>query len=146
MLRELAAIAKENAGAESPAYAGRLAALGSNLLQQSRYQDAEAVLRESLAIREMREPDAWTTFNTESMLGDALRGQEEHAEAQPLLLQGYEGMKQRAAKIPAQHKIRLIEALERLVQLYDAWDKPDEAAKWRSELEAVRAAAKKPAG
>jgi hypothetical protein len=24
--------------------------------------------------------------------------------------------------------------LERLVKLYDAWDKPDEAAKWRKEL------------
>jgi hypothetical protein len=24
--------------------------------------------------------------------------------------------------------------LERLVQLYDAWGKPDEAAKWRKEL------------
>ena len=35
---------------------------------------------------------------------------------------------------PRQH---LTEALERLVQLYDAWDKPDEAAKWRKELEAL---------
>jgi len=27
--------------------------------------------------------------------------------------------------------------VERLVQLYEAWDKPDEAARWRKELEAV---------
>jgi len=30
---------------------------------------------------------------------------------------------------------RMRDALERLVQLYDAWGKPDEAAKWRKELE-----------
>ena len=33
-------------------------------------------------------------------------------------------------------KIRLHEAVERLVQLYEATDKKDEAAKWRKELEA----------
>ena len=41
-----------------------------------------------------------------------------------LLLQGYEGMKRRAVKIPPQAKVRLTEALERLVQLYDGWGKP----------------------
>ena len=34
-------------------------------------------------------------------------------------------------------KARLTEALERLVQLYDAWGKNDEAAKWRQEWEAL---------
>jgi hypothetical protein len=34
--------------------------------------------------------------------------------------------------------------LERLVQLYEETNKPDEAAKWRKELEAARAAAKQP--
>jgi hypothetical protein len=29
-------------------------------------------------------------------------------------------------------------ALERLVRLYEAWSKPDEAAKWRTEWEAVK--------
>jgi hypothetical protein len=33
------------------------------------------------------------------------------------------------------------EALERLVHLYDAWDKPAEAAKWRKELDARTQAA-----
>ena len=43
-------------------------------------------------------------------------------------------MKARAAKMPAQGKPRLSEALERLVQLYDAWGKPDQAAEWREKL------------
>ena len=36
----------------------------------------------------------------------------------------------------------MTEALERLVQLYEATDKPDLAAKWRKELEAAKAADK----
>ena len=70
------------------------------------------------------------------MLGGALLGQKKYADAEPLLLAGYEGMKQREKTIPPQDKdLRLREALERLVQLYEATDKKDEAAKWRKELD-----------
>jgi hypothetical protein len=78
------------------------------------------------------------------MLGGALNGQKKRAEAEPLMVQGYEGMKQRAAQIPLNGKPRLAEALERLVQLYDAWGKPDKAARWRSELESEKAARNHP--
>jgi non-specific serine/threonine protein kinase/serine/threonine-protein kinase len=54
--------------------------------------------------------------------------------AEPLLVQGYEGMKPRAAKIPIEGKPRLAETLERLVQLYDGWGKPDQAKRWRRVL------------
>ena len=67
-------------------------------------------------------------------------GQKKYAEAEPLLLAGYEGMKQREAKIPPQGKVRLTEALERLVQVDEALEKKDEAAKWRKELEALKEA------
>ncbi len=63
-----------------------------------------------------------------------LLGQKKYAEAEPLLVQGYEGMKAREAKIPPQSKKRLTEAAERIVQLYDAWGKPDQAAEWRKRL------------
>ena len=39
-------------------------------------------------------------------------------------------------------KRRRVEALDWLVQLYEDGGKPDEAAKWRKELEAAKAAAK----
>jgi hypothetical protein len=53
-------------------------------------------------------------------------------------------MKQRAAKIPEPgRKVWLTEALKRLVRLYDAWGKPDEAAKWRKELETYKQAERK---
>jgi hypothetical protein len=61
-----------------------------------------------------------------------------------LLVQGYEGLKQREPKIPPQGKVRLTEALERLLQLYEVWGKKDAAARWRKELEAVKKSAKEP--
>jgi hypothetical protein len=53
-------------------------------------------------------------------------------------------MKKRDDKIPPQGKIRLTEALDRLVQLYEATGKKDEATKWRNESEARNAAEKTP--
>jgi len=100
--------------------------------------------RESLAIREKKEPDDWRTFNSKSLLGGAFLGQKKFADAEPLLFAGYEGMKQREATIPALGKVNLITALERLVQLYEATNKPDETARWRKELETRKAAEKPP--
>ena len=45
-------------------------------------------------------------------MGATLLGQKKYAEAEPLLLAGYEGMKQREAKIPAAGKIRLRDVCE----------------------------------
>jgi hypothetical protein len=59
---------------------------------------------------------------------------------------GYDGMKRREAKIPADSKARLTDALRRLAQLYTAWGRPDEAEAWRNKLEETKAAPKKPAG
>jgi tetratricopeptide (TPR) repeat protein/tRNA A-37 threonylcarbamoyl transferase component Bud32 len=120
-----------------------LALLGWHLLRQDKHAEAEKPLRDCLAIRRQKEPAAWSTFNTQAQLGAALLGQKKYAEAEPLLLKGYEGMKQREAMIPPQGKVRLTEALQWLVQLYDAWDKPDEAARWRKELDASKAEARK---
>jgi hypothetical protein len=114
------------------------------LLQLKAYADAEPILRECLAIREKTQPDVWTTFNSKSQLGGALLGRKAYAEAEPLLVAGYDGMKRREATIPLQGKDRLSEALERLVQLYEATDRPVDAARCRQELEARKAAGKPP--
>jgi hypothetical protein len=110
------------------------------LLQAKAFAEAEPLLRECRSIREKTQPDEWTTFTTKSMLGGALLGQKKYAEAEPLLLAGYEGMKWREAKIPLPGEVRLTEALERLVQLDEALEKKDEAAKWRKELKARKEA------
>ena len=114
-------------------FAGWLALVSDDLLKYRQHQAAETYLRECLAIRERTQPDVWTTFNSKSQLGGALLGQKKYAEVEPLLVAGYEGMKQREATIPEQAKIRLPEALDRLIELYTATDKPEEVNKWQAE-------------
>src|SRR5262249_23127171 len=140
----LAEIWKEKAGANSAQYANCLAYLGRCLLMQNKHAEAEAVLRDCLAIRVKKEPDAWTTFNTKSALGGSLLGQKKYAAPEPLLLEGYQGLKEREAKILPSSK-SLTESLERLVQLYESWEKNDQAAEWRRTLEAHRKAQEKKA-
>ena len=50
------------------------------------------------------------------------------------MIEGYQGMKEREATIPANAKDRLREAIGRLVDLYTAWEKPTEADQWRAKL------------
>jgi eukaryotic-like serine/threonine-protein kinase len=145
LVEELVNGRRQQLGGTTPKFAAALVLISEELLKHKQYPEAEKHLRKSLAIGENSEPDAWSTFNARSMLGAAILGQKNHAEAEPLLLRGYEGLKQRQDRIPAPDRIRLSEALERLVHLYDAWNKPAEAAKWRQELDAIRKTAEKSA-
>ncbi len=119
--------------------AQKLTTTGMSLIDLEAWDSAEELLREALATREKLQPDAWTTFNTKSVLGEALLRQAKLAEAEPLLLDGYRGMKAREASIPSQGSVRIPEALERLVKLCEAKRDASGAARWRSELEASRA-------
>jgi serine/threonine protein kinase len=113
--------------------AGMLAIAGRECLQQEKWSEAEKALRECVALREKTQPEAWQTFNAKSMLGEALLGLKKYVDAEPLLLASYEGMKQREKAIPPQGQVRLPEALDRLINLYKAMDKPDELKKWQVE-------------
>ncbi|MFO0810785.1 MAG: serine/threonine-protein kinase [Gemmataceae bacterium] len=137
LLLDLLPLSKKVLGTDHPDVAGRLSMLGLTYLRQKKFAEAEPVVRECLAIRATKLPDDWRYFNAQSLLGACLLGQKRYAEAEPLLLAGYEGMKARAAKIDASYKVRLPEAVERLVQFAEATNKPDDAAKWRKELDAL---------
>ncbi len=143
LLRESAAFLRDQAGADSLAYANQLASLAHNLLEQKKYAEAEPVARDCLAIQTAKEPDAWTTFHAQSLLGGALLGQAKHTDAETRLLQGYEGMKAREATIPSDSRPCLIQSLERLAELYETWGKETEAARWRKELAGEKARYKK---
>src|SRR5262249_46026317 len=107
--------------------------VGRILLAARAWTEAEPVLREALAIREAKEPDAWSTFNTRSLLGGALLGQKRYAEAEPLFRGGSGGRRQRAEQRPLQGKDRLVEALDRLIELAEATKRPDDAKRWKDE-------------
>jgi tetratricopeptide (TPR) repeat protein/tRNA A-37 threonylcarbamoyl transferase component Bud32 len=108
--------------------------LAGAYLEARRWAEAERTARACLSLRVKKQPDDWRCDHTKSQLGAALAGQRKYAEAEPLILAGYEGMKARAATIPAPSKSRLTGAAERVVQLYEGWEKPDQAAQWKARL------------
>lgn len=105
--------------------------LGRQFLQEQKFVEAEEILRLALTAYE-QQPDSWEYFVICSQLGGALSGQMKFADAEPLLLLGYEGMMKHESKNPANTKPRRAEGLERLIQLYETWDKPEAAEKWRA--------------
>jgi tetratricopeptide (TPR) repeat protein len=133
--------------ADDSELADALAEFTSSLLGSGKFSEAEPTAREYLTIYEKRLPDDWRTFDARSMLGGCLLGQKKYAEAEPLLLSGYEGVRQREDKIdlryvlprfwrfPANSKPWLKEPLRRVVQLYEATGRPDQAAQWKKKLE-----------
>jgi serine/threonine protein kinase/tetratricopeptide (TPR) repeat protein len=140
--REAVAQPRKPGDSENRLHANMLAALGNNLLHQAKWAEAEKLLRECLAIRAAKLPDDWSRFNAMSQLGAALLGQGRHAEAEPLIVQGYEGMKAREDKTPVRMKSLRPEAAERVVRLYEVWGKPERAAAWKAKLGLVDLPAK----
>ncbi len=93
--------------------------LGKVLVDQQKYAEAEVVLREALAIREKHSPEGWWgTFDTMSTLGEAIAELDRYTEAEPLLIDGYEGI----TRDPLAWPLRRREALERIVALYEQWE------------------------
>ena len=84
-----------------------------------RFDAAEAHFRECLDVAMRRRPERLgECFTPCRCWGEHLVGQERYADAEPLLLKGYEGMKQRNEKSPASRASRaLAEAAKRLVEL-----------------------------
>jgi serine/threonine protein kinase len=138
LYRQLVADSRKRFGAEDPRTAAALAQLGLSLLNQKKWAEAESVSRDCLAIRQKTIPNLWPTFNARSLLGGVLLGQKKYAEAEPLLLEGYEGMKKRESQIPPLGRPRLAEAVERLVQLYEATGRDEQAAAWRKKRDEIK--------
>lgn len=140
LLRELLEQTRKQDGdaAVAPMTVAALGALGWNLLKQEKYAEAESYLRRCLVAQAKLAPDHPVTCHVRSVLGAALLGQKKYAEAEPLFLQGYEGMKQRESQLGPLGGVRITEAFERLVKLYEAWDRPELARKFRKELDARR--------
>jgi len=99
---------------------------------------AERILRAALAIHQKNNPDEWVVFETQCLLGDCLRREKRYAEAEELLVSGYDGLKTREDKIPAPYKRRLAEAGRQLIQLYEACGKKAQAAERRAKLNPSR--------
>ncbi len=91
-------------------------------------------MREALALHEKAETDDWRRYDAMSLLGGALLGQGRYADADPLIVAGYERIKAREPRIAAPERFRVLEAAVRVVRLYEEWKKPDQATAWKVKL------------
>ena len=108
-----------------------MAVLGESLKTRKRFAEAEVLLEECLAIREKILPgDHWLIGETMGLLGEALACEARFDAAEQRLLDGA-ALVERSADAPPKCK-RL--ARERLVALYEAWQKPAEAERWRETI------------
>ena len=136
LVEQVAILAEQSKGRtpEDLELAASQARLGTVRLRLKKFSDAEKELRASLAIREARRPNDWVTFQTKSLVGEALLGQRNYDGAEKLLLQAYESLKSPAEMFSPQAKEPLAETVRRLIELYTIWDKKDKADEWRKKL------------
>jgi len=119
--------------------AASLGLLGASLIDRADYDEAEPLLREALQLREAT-ADGGTAVELRHELGEALIGLGRLDEAESLLLETYRTLSDRAEVIPVPLRDGLLrEAVERLIRLYEAWGKSEEAARWYRERAALRA-------
>jgi serine/threonine protein kinase/Flp pilus assembly protein TadD len=136
LIREFLAEQRTRLGPDTVNYSHPLAEWGERLVEHGRLAAAEPILRECWAIREKQTPDTWGTFYTTSYLGLALAGQGKEAEAEQLLVKGYEGLMRVGVPTPWQAKLpgHLRSVTEQLVRHYETVGKPEEAKRWRAEM------------
>jgi len=121
-------------GTESPDTMASEADLALAYLSQGKFAEGESVAREALEGKEKIQPEDWQRFRDASLLGESLAGEKKYSEAEPLLLEGYQGMLARKDRIDVPDLYHLGLAHQWLVQLYQAWGKPDKAAEWKRKV------------
>jgi serine/threonine-protein kinase len=95
---------------------------GRILLKQNRYLEAEPLLQEVLDIRRDELPEGhWQIASAESLLGDVYTSKGNYQQAEKLLLPSYEMLSQEFPKGDQRND----DALERVIRLYEAWNKPE---------------------
>jgi serine/threonine protein kinase/lipopolysaccharide biosynthesis regulator YciM len=135
LYRKTAAAARRQEPRNDRFCSDSLALLAHCLIRQGKHAEAVPILRECLEIKEKTDSGDWATANARSLLGEALTGQREFPAAEPLLLDGLKALTERREMIrPRDRDAILRDAIERLVRLYEAWGKPDQAAAWRKTL------------
>ncbi len=131
MYREALAISIELCGEDHPNVAYVKSEFGRSLYYAGQYAEAEKLLRRGVELHRKTLPEGhWRLAYVQTDLGSCLTALGRYADAEPQLLEAYASIK---AKRGPQHK-KTIETLERIVALYTAWDKPDQAAAYRAIL------------
>jgi hypothetical protein len=101
---------------------------GLLLLKKGEPERAEPLLREAWRIRrEKLLAGDWRTANAQSLLGECLAAMGKYEEAEPLLLDGYHALHASPETSPG----LVDEAIRRIIEMYESWGKPEQAAGFR---------------
>ncbi len=120
-------------GPENPDMMASEADLALAYLSQGKFAESEPGAREALEAEKKVQPDDWQRFRAASLLGASLSGEKKYAEAEPLLLEGYQGMLARKDRIGAPDRYYLELARRWLVQLYKNSGRHEKAAELAKE-------------
>ena len=104
------------------------------MMQAGRAPEAEPVARAYLALCEkLFDAEGLEIPTARGLVGWSLLAQKRQAEAEPLLLAAYEGMKRFEARVglSADQRKAVVQSVEQLARLYEAMQQPAKAAEWR---------------
>ena len=111
--------------------ADSLLALGHLLLMDGRAEQAEPHLRESLGLwQRWPAEERIRIATTQSLLGSSLLARARYLEAEPLILDSARTL---VESLGEQHRTSR-RAVGRVVELYERWGKPEDAARARERL------------
>jgi tetratricopeptide (TPR) repeat protein len=133
LYREALEISRIAFGPEHSVVGIALYNLANLLLSQDEPLQALEPSRQATAILEQALPGHWRTAAAKGLLGRTLLELGWFAEAEPLLLHACSTMEEARGRGSSAHR----KALGRVLRLYLEWDKVDEAAAWRAQLEGV---------
>jgi len=119
-------------GSEHPDTMASEANLALAYVSQGKFAEAEPLARQALETAKKVQPDDWQRYRAASLLGASVAGQKKYADAEPLLVEGYQGMLARKDRIGGPDRYYLDRAHAWVVQLYQARGKPEKAAEWRN--------------
>lgn len=131
MLAETAEARSRVLGAAHPDTLSSWVQLGTAQMLERKYAEAEATLRRTCDAYAAARLDSWQRYSCQALLGESLAGQKRFNEAEPLVLAGYEGMRQRASSIPAISRPSLGRAAGWMVKIYTEQGKTDLAEEWK---------------
>ena len=128
-VKETLRIYRTNTSAQYINYPTALTIEGLILNKMGKSVEAEKALREAVKIREANLPkEHFLTALAKSALGECLTTQKRFEEAEPLLLESYENLKNsQGSDNPRTKTARL-----RVIKFYESSDKPDLAGKFRN--------------
>lgn len=106
--------------------------LGESLVRLEEWERAEEVLTEVAADFEAEFPDEYLSAQARGLLGAVFLARGRYPEAEPLLVDSAARLLEQQHEIPAARRDRLLsQSIDRVIKVYEALRRPDDARRWR---------------